>query len=422
MKRKPIRIILFLAAICLAGIMAVQVYWVQKAFDLEERQFSQRVHLGMTNVVNEIMSINPESDGIAEPVEQIESNFFIASINDTLHPYWLRSMLRREFIRQNIELDFQYVIYDCFTDTLVYSNYVSMDKDDVEESSNLAELNWQRDGHYFGVYFPAKKSYLINQMGIWMFSSAILLIVVLYFVYTTSVILRQKKLSEIRKDFISNLTHELKTPISTISLSADVLLSTEAISTAKVKQYAGIIKQENNRLKIQVDKVLQLSTLDLKRLVLHKEIIDVHQCIREAVTSFELILNERNGSIQTDLKADNSNVLADKLHFTNVIYNLIDNAIKYSNGNPRVIIRTTNVKSKILIEIEDKGIGIESQQQKHVFDKFYRVPTGDLHDVKGFGLGLNYVKSITELQGGKILLQSTLGEGSIFTIELNCTT
>lgn len=421
MNRKSLRNILLLAAVSLAGIMVIQVYWVQKAFNLEAKQFNQRVHLAMTNVVHEILSMNPDESQVTEPVTQVESNFFIASINDTLHPYWLQSRLKHELLRQNIHLDFQYVIYDCFTDTLVYAKYVSMDDNNVEETTNIEGLNWQREGHYFGVYFPSRSSYLLNQMGIWIFSSSILLIVVLYFAYTTSVILRQKKLSEIRRDFINNLTHEFKTPISTISLSADVILNEETRKDPdKTAQYARIIKQENNRLKIQVDKVLQLSTLDLKRIALNKEIVDVHELISDAVRGFELILKERNGKIKTELNSDKINLAVDALHFSNIIYNLIDNAIKYSKDSPEVEIRTRNEKNKIYIEVADKGIGIEKQQLKLIFDKFYRVPTGNLHDVKGFGLGLNYVKTITELHGGKIYVQSSPGIGTTFTIVLNC--
>jgi two-component system phosphate regulon sensor histidine kinase PhoR len=303
--RKILRIILILATISLSGIMAIQIYWVKKAFNLEESQFNQRVHVAMTNVAKEILTINKETSELYEPVKQIGSNYFIASINDTLHPYLLRSLLKHEFDRRNIDIDFEYVIYDCFTDSIVYSNYVSAQEDEEsQESSNTKGLEWQRDGHYFGVYFPSKQSYLANQMGIWVFSTSVLLFVMIYFAYTTFVILRQKKLSEIRRDFINNLTHELKTPISTISLSTEVLLNSETQDNKeRVAHYAEIIRQENNRLKIQVEKVLQLSALDVKSIVLNQELKNVHPLLLGAVKGFGLILKEKNGSINTSLKA-----------------------------------------------------------------------------------------------------------------------
>ena len=419
MNRKTLRIIIILATISLSGILVIQIYWVQKAFDIEENQFNQRVHVAMSNVAKEIQTINREGGQNLEPVKQLSSNYFIASINDTLHPYLLQSLLRNEFDRRNIKIDFEYVIYDCFTDSIVYSQFVSMDDGASQEGSDQSKLNWQRDGHYFGVYFPGKQSYLVNQMGIWIFSSGVLLIVFLYFAYTTAVILRQKRLSEIRTDFINNLTHEFKTPISTISLSTDVILNEETRNDpGKIAQYAEIIKQENNRLKIQVDRVLQLATLDSKNIVLNREIQDVHKFIREAVKGFALILQERKGKIEVRLEASKSNVLVDSLHFSNIIYNLLDNAIKYSRDEPNIEVSTANRKNSIEIRIVDDGIGIEEGQQKHVFDKFYRVPTGNLHDVKGFGLGLNYVKTIVELHSGQIDLESEEGKGSIFTINL----
>jgi two-component system phosphate regulon sensor histidine kinase PhoR len=408
-----------LAAISLSGIMAVQIYWVQKAFNLEEKQFNQKVHTALTNVAKEIMSIKREPHQLFEPVKQIGSNYFIVSINDTLHPFLLHSLIVEEFKDKNINIDFEYVIYDCFTDSIVYSNFVTNNGESESENSGLKGMKWQRDGHYFGVYFPGKQSYIVGQMGIWIFSTSVLLIVILYFAYTTSVIFRQKKLSEIRTDFINNLTHEFKTPISTISLSTDVILNEDTLKNPeKIAQYANIIKQENNRLKIQVDKVLQLATLDTKTIILNKMPLDANNLIREAVKGFSLILNERNGSILTNFKAARSMLFIDQLHFTNIIYNLIDNAIKYSPENPEVLIETINVKNKFILSIEDKGIGIDKSQQKHIFDKFYRVPTGNLHDVKGFGLGLNYVKTVVELQGGKISLESAMGQGSKFIIEM----
>ena len=399
--------------------MAIQVYWVQKAFDLEDEQFNRRVLVAMSNVAKEILTINRESNQGMEPVKQLGSNYFIASINDTIHPYLLQSLLRSEFERRSIDIDFEYVIYDCFTDSIVYSNYVSMGKDDKQESSGLEKLSWQRDGHYFGVYFPSKMSYVVDQMSIWIFSTSILLFVVIYFAYTTFIILRQKKLSEIRTDFINNLTHEFKTPISTISLSTDVILNEETLKDPqKISQYVEIIKQENNRLKIQVDKVLQLATLDIKNIVLNQEMYDVHKCITEAIRGFGLILKERNGSIESSFDAGESECFIDPLHLSNIVYNLIDNAIKYSSEDPWVRVTTENKNREIHISIEDHGIGIEKSQQKNVFDKFYRVPTGNRHDVKGFGLGLSYVKSVVELHDGKIKLQSEPDKGSKFTIVL----
>lgn len=419
MNRKAIRIIIVFATFSLIGVIATQIYWVNKAFNLQEKQFNQRVHVALTNVTSEILRLSGDSSEVYEPIKQIGSNYFTAAINDTLHPYLLESLLKEEFMERNLKTDFEYVIYDCFTDSIVYGNYVNMEAGNEAPETPAEERKWKKDGHYFGVYFPNKTSYLVNQMEIWIFSTAILLIVIIYFAYTTMIILKQKRLSEIKSDFINNLTHEFKTPISTISLSTEVLLNEKMQEQPeKIKQYAHIIQQENNRLKIQVDKVLQLATLDRETIVLDKEVSDIHPLIETALAGLELIIKERNGHITTHFNATNSEVMVDKLHFTNIIFNLIDNAVKYSPGPPRIEVITKDVKQRIEISIRDYGQGISKKEQKFIFDKFYRVPTGDRHDVKGFGLGLSYVKTIVDLHEGQLLLKSESGKGSKFTIVL----
>ncbi len=419
MNRRSIRIIIVFATLSLIGVVATQIYWVNKAFDLQEKQFNQRVHIALTNVTNEILTLNGDSSEVYEPIKQMGSNSFIASINDTLHPYFLESLLMSEFKQRNIHSDFEYVIYDCFTDSIVYGNYVTFDNSGGKSAPTRIG-KWERDGHYFGVHFPNKTGYLVNQMGIWLFSSVIMLIVIIYFAYTTSVILKQKRLSEIKTDFINNLTHEFKTPISTISLSSEVLLNEEqSLDKERLRNYAQIIKQENNRLKIQVEKVLQLSTFDKSGIELDLETHDIHKIICDSIKSFNLILDDKKGKINVDLNAAKFNVMADKLHISNVFYNLVDNAIKYAqNEPPKVDIRSFNEDGKLVVEIEDNGIGMSSNETKQIFDKFYRVPHGDLHNVKGFGLGLSYVKSIVELHHGSISVKSQLEKGSTFIIKL----
>jgi len=231
--------------------------------------------------------------------------------------------------------------------------------------------------------------------------------------------LKQKRLSEIKNDFINNITHEFKTPISTISLSSEVLLQPNIIlEPERLKNYAQIIKDENNRLKNQVDKVLQLATLEIDKLKLENELIDLHEIINETVKSFDLIIERQQGKITTMLGAKKSQVIGDRVHISNILFNLIDNAIKYSPEHPKIEISTDNYFSGIEITVKDNGIGISKENQKHVFEKFYRVPTGNIHNVKGFGLGLNYVKTIVTAYNGKIKVSSKEKEGSTFIIKL----
>ena len=393
---------------------------MKSAYNLEEKQFNERVFVALNNVTHELLSIHDDESELINPVKQVSSNYFTAMINDTVNPYLLETLLRKEFLHKNLNVNFEYVIYDCFTDSIVFGDYISLNNEDKNKlQSKSYNIKWDRDGHYFGVYFPSKRTYLINEMGIWVFSSSIILIIIIFFGYTISVILKQKRLSEIKNDFINNITHEFKTPISTISLSSDVLLQPNISSEPeRIKSYAQIIKDENNRLKDQVDKVLQLATLEIDKLKLENELIDLHEVINETVKSFDLILENQHGKITCMLGAKKHQLIGDKVHISSILLNLIDNAIKYSPENPRIEIATSNYFSGIEISVKDNGIGISKENQKHIFEKFYRVPTGDVHNIKGFGLGLNYVQTIVTAYRGKIKVSSKENEGSTFIVKL----
>jgi two-component system phosphate regulon sensor histidine kinase PhoR len=233
------------------------------------------------------------------------------------------------------------------------------------------------------------------------------------------VILRQKRLSEIQKDFINNMTHEFKTPLSTIAISSEVLRDPKIISTPeRLLNYASIIQNESHRLKQHVERVLQMARLEKSDVGLRKERLNLHEIIQEAVQNIHLSLQARDGQVKLELNAIESMAPVDKLHFTNVLFNLLDNAIKYNRQAPEITIRTTNTAKQICIEVIDNGIGITQDQLKKIFNRFYRVPTGNIHDVKGFGLGLNYVKLIVEAHKGKVTVESKPLEGSIFRVTI----
>lgn len=418
MKRKYLRLVILFAAITVIGVFSFQLFWVNKAYNLEEKQFNERVHVALSNVVREVQRLNQDSSALYEPVKQISSNYFLASTNDTLHPYLLENMLSKEFQARNLSLPFEYILYDCFTDSILFGNVVDLEseaKNVVKQTSNRER--WNKASHYFGVYFPQKDLYLVDDMGIWIGSTIFLLLVVAFFSYTIWVIVKQKRLSEVRSDFINNMTHELKTPISTISLSTEVL-SNPNISQdpERLKNYTNIIKEEIARLQNQVDKVLQMASLDEKRVELNVEEVNLHDIIDKTVTGFRLILDANEGEIITDLKATQPIIKGDPTHLTNVLFNLVDNAIKYCERHPRVEISTENHKNGIRLRVRDNGIGMNREEQKHVFEKFYRVPKGDQHDVKGFGIGLNYVLKMVKKHHGKIQLKSEPKSGSTFRI------
>lgn len=418
MKNSSIRLVVILAVLCITGITITQWYWVRRAFDLKEAEFERTVSAALLNVANQIFAINNTPSPAMNPVKQLSTNYFVVQINGEVDASLLEFLLKSEFEKRNLTADFEYGVYDCSSGQMKYGNYVPF-KSSADKVTSRKLPSWNNYAYHFGVQFPNREAHLINQMGIWTFSSVVLLLVMLFFAYSLFVILKQKRLSEIQKDFINNMTHEFKTPISTIAVSTEVLKNPEIVQQPeRLLNYATIIEKENLRLRHQVERVLQMAKFDKEDIGLKKEKVDVHQIISDAIENTTLALQEKNGQIHCDLKAREHEVNADRLHLTNVLYNLIDNAIKYCNGAPVIMITTTSTDRQLIIDVIDNGLGIAKENHRKVFQKFYRVPTGNLHDVKGFGLGLHYVRSVVSAHKGTIKLQSDLGKGSTFRITL----
>jgi two-component system, OmpR family, phosphate regulon sensor histidine kinase PhoR len=437
MGRKAIGTLILLATLSVIGVVLIQLLWLRQASHYRseqlalnreralqlEKQFNDRVVIALTDVTEQILSMTKDPSDLYDAVKQERPNYFAVTINDTLHPYLLESLLRKEFSRRNIQEDFEYGIYDCFTDSVVYGNYVSFDtlRSDSVQHTKLQKLD--KDGHYFGVYFPSRKSTLWEEDEhggwTWIFPTIVTLIVFSFFAYSVWVILKQKKLSEMKNDFIGNMTHELKTPISTIALSSEVIADPQIINEPeRLQAYARIIRSENERLRNQVERVLQLATLDKDELQLKLEAVDMNQVAREVAEHFTLPLAERRVEMDLQLMAARSTVTGDRMHLANVVTNLLDNALKYGPDDSVIRMRTLQRGGEFLLTVEDQGIGIRKEDMKHIFERFYRVHTGNVHNVKGFGLGLHYVQQIAHAHNGGISVQSEPGKGSTFTLSL----
>ncbi|OWY25468.1 PDZ domain-containing protein [Sphingobacteriales bacterium UPWRP_1] len=272
------------------------------------------------------------------------------------------------------------------------------------------------------LHFPQQKKYIYNS-SLFMLGSSLLfnLIIMAVFAFTMHTIIRQKKLSDMKTDFINNMTHELKTPISTIKLACEILTDKNLVKTEeRIERYAGMIQEENSRLQDHVEKVLQFARLEKGNLKLNIERIDMHRVLLEAAQKTMLRVNKQHGNITTNLQAANATVDGDLLHLTNVIYNLLDNAVKYAKPDvpPQIVIATCNLENNLIIAVTDNGIGMGKDTINKIFEQFYRVPTGNIHNVKGFGLGLSYAKLMVEQHGGAIKASSRLGKGSTFEVNL----
>lgn len=286
--------------------------------------------------------------------------------------------------------------------------------------ARLLPADYVTPNTYLRLWFPNQDSYLLKTLWALLVSSGLfMLTIILAFGYTIRTILRQKKVSDIKNDFINNMTHELKTPISTISLACEALSDPVMSNTpVKIGKFVRMIKDENKRLGVLVENVLRSALLDRREMALGHENVNLHEIINTAIRNIELQAKTRGGRIEKSLQSTGPSIIGDKIHLTNVIYNLLDNAIKYSDKKPEITVRTTNSDVAITIEIIDKGIGIRKGDQGRIFEKLFRVPTGNIHDIKGFGLGLSYVKAIVEKHHGAVSVQSEYGKGSTFTIQL----
>ncbi|MFA8435663.1 MAG: sensor histidine kinase [Marinifilaceae bacterium] len=269
------------------------------------------------------------------------------------------------------------------------------------------------------VYFPGKYKFILKSFTMFLPSFVLTLVLILCCSFTIFIIFRQKKTSKIKNDFINNMTHEFKTPISTISLASQMLKDNSVSNTASsIVHIAKIINDESTRLSYQVEKVLQMAIFNEGRMKLKLKAINVHQVIQNIFPNFTIRVEDKNGNTYQNLDAESDLVMADEVHLSNVISNLLDNAIKYGKDGPEISISTRNKDKGIVIAITDNGIGISKEDQKMVFERFYRVHTGNVHNVKGFGLGLSYVKKIAEAHGGHVNVESTLGKGSKFEVYL----
>ena len=331
-------------------------------------------------------------------------------------------IIERNLERMNINLDFEYAIFD--QDSITKISSEKFDLSNQSYSSLIFKDENDLSNYSLKVAFPGRTPFLLGSLVSVIITSIIFTsIIIIAYVTTILLLLRQRQISQIKTDFINNMTHEFKTPIATINLALSAIKNPKTIvNKEKVKKYLQMIYDENNRMHDQVENVLMISHLERNQLNIEKTKQDINEIIDLAISHVSLIVENNNGNIITEKDADNSMVIGNETHLINVMVNILDNAIKYNDNCPEIFIKTLNIGSRILIEIKDNGIGMSKAVQSKIFEKFYRKQTGDLHDVKGHGLGLAYVKKIIAFHNGNITVDSAVGKGSKFTIQLNTLT
>jgi two-component system, OmpR family, phosphate regulon sensor histidine kinase PhoR len=345
-------------------------------------------------------------------------------IEERINVATLDSMIKVELQNKGIELEYEFGIYSSLRKGLAYEK-TGKYSDELMKSGQSFQLfpsDFFSVPNYLVIYFPNRKAFLFSQMRITLLVSFMLIgLIITIFLYVLISFVRQKRLSEERNDFVNNMTHEFKTPISTISLACEAMKDPFVNEDSQMREtYIDIINKENLRLATMAEKILQAAMIDHGQLKLNNDIVNTKKAIVSVIENLRLQLDQKEGKIHTFFLAANHTIAADKLHFTNIIYNLLDNAIKFTTKTPEIIIKTFNERTNLIIEVIDNGVGIHKNEQKRVFEKLYRVSSGNIHNVKGFGLGLSYVKAIVEMHKGSISLESEIGKGSTFKLSFKC--
>jgi len=384
---------------------------------------SCQLHISASNRENLIRSVNEQMQKLNEHrnlVNDIFLQFFSneRSIHERVPREDMHGLIAEALENEGIEAPFEYVVTTQMGNAIAASNSFKTEMLPAAHKVTLFPNDLFSEHNYLFVHFPTKRDYIRKSLGTMAFSSiGLILAISLCFAYTIHIIFRQKKLSDMKTDFVNNMTHELKTPISTISLASEMLRDQRVnADPQRIQKYAGVIHDENKRLGSHVEKVLQMAVIDRGEHKLKLSYGSLHDLVQKAIDKMVLQLEERGGTLRTEFTARFPEARVDETHFTNIVTNLLDNAIKYSNGAPEITVASRDHSEGVLISVSDKGMGMSKEAQKRVFEKFYRVPTGNVHNVKGFGLGLSYVKAMVEAHGGYIKLKSELNKGTTFEV------
>ncbi|MBD3582578.1 sensor histidine kinase [Flavobacterium selenitireducens] len=415
MKVGKLNAIIILGLVAIIGILIAQLMWTKQAYSLEEKKFSQKVHIALLEVARKLYEGTSHDLPSENPVVKVSNDYYIVNVNNDFEPDILEFYLKGEFEKMDIHTDFEYAMYNCHSDEMVYGDYVSSLYKNSEKKPVIFPKH-KNLVYYFAIRFPNETTYLFSSLKFWFFLSGALIIILLVYVYSIVTILQQKKYSELQRDFINNMTHEFKTPLSSILLASNYLSKQNAIaSDEKLSKYAHIIISQSNKLNSHIGEILSIAKSDSVPLAMDKKPVSVLAVLNEVSENMRLKHEDLEVAISCD---QNISILADVFHFTNIVYNLIDNSVKYCDGKPAVRISILSDNNLVRLDFSDNGIGIPTKKLSDVFDKFYRIPNSLSNEVTGFGLGLYYVKKICTLHGWKIAARNNPDKGITVSIAI----
>jgi two-component system, OmpR family, phosphate regulon sensor histidine kinase PhoR len=414
LKINKINIIIVLGLVAIIGILVAQLLWTKQAFTIEEKKFSQKAHIALLEVAKNLYEGTNHNLQTENPVKKISNDYYIVNIENDFEPDVLEFYLKAAFKKFGITTDFEYAMYNCQSDEMVYGNYITQN-DNSQKKSNIHFPKHKNLVYYFAIRFPNETSYLFNSLKFWAYLFIGLIFILLIYVYSIFTILQQKKYSELQRDFINNMTHEFKTPLSSILIASNYLINQNEIKNDdKLHKYTDIIIKQSNNLNKHIEKILNLAKADNAPLALNKNKVAIILIIEDVIENIKL--KYETSEITIISNSDNYIINCDEFHFTNLIYNLIDNSIKYCENEPKITIKISEVHHNIKLEFIDNGIGISVKNLPFIFDKFYRISSNKSTEINGFGLGLYYVKKICDLHHWKIIAKNNLNNGITISI------
>lgn len=409
LKINKLNSIIVLGLVAIIGIGIAQLLWTKQAYNLEEKKFSQKVHIALLEVAKKLYEGTNNDLPSENPVEKMANDYYIVNVNNDFEPEILEFYLKSEFSKFKIATDFEYAMYNCQSDEMVYGNYISF-QENSKKNSTIYFPKHKNLVYYFAIRFPTETGYLLYSLKFWLVLSLVLLLILIIYVYSIFTLLQQKKYSELQRDFINNMTHEFKTPLSSILIASHYLKKQLQITNdKKLEKYTQLIINQSNKLNEHIEKILNIAKSDSSNFELDKKNVAIIPILNEVIETIQLKYEDANLRLET--VSQSIWIEADAFHFTNLVYNLLDNSIKYCEEKPSITIRISDDDKTTKLEFIDNGIGISEKNINSIFDKFYRIPNSKSTEVNGFGLGLYYVKKIVLLHHWKIKAKNNIGNG-----------
>jgi two-component system phosphate regulon sensor histidine kinase PhoR len=416
LKINKLNSIILLGLLAIISILVAQLLWTKEAFTLEQKKLSQKANIALLEVARKLYDGKDHEPSCQNPVRKISNDYYIVNIENAFEPDILEFYLRSEFKKMHITTDFEYAVYNCQSDEMVYGKYIS--SSEKGKTKKTVSFPKHKDlVYYFAVRFPNETTYLFSSMRFWFILSIALILILLIYVYSIFTLLQQKKYSELQRDFINNMTHEFKTPLSSILIASKYLIEQNPIKEdKKLHTYTDIIINQSNKLNNHIEQILNISKADYSPLELKKETLLIVPIIEETIENIQMKYPE--ASIKIEAESAEYYVETDVFHFSNLVYNLLDNAVKYCADKPDITIQISLENQILKLAFIDNGIGISPKNISLIFDKFYRAQNEKNNEVNGFGLGLYYVKEICNLQNWKIKAENNQEKGITITLSI----